>query len=111
MQHEIGIDMRPTAAFVVVFALLVLFGSVRSCNEGLTDRERSRNEALTKLVQAGTDPVLARCAVEGDTDVGCSLRAAKVEPTSVSSIRSDELPPKPQVQAQLTPFERQLLGK
>jgi hypothetical protein len=98
-----------TAISAVAAALVMVLGSIASCSEheenAKTDRVRSNNDAIVKLIAAGVSPQAARCAVNDDRSSECAL-AGQAAPTFVSSIRSDELPA-----PALTPFEQGLLGK
>lgn len=52
-------------------AVTVMFGSFSSCvtseHNARTDRVRSTNDALVKMVGNGANPIAARCAIERDT--------------------------------------------
>ena len=94
------------ACAAVAFAVAQVSVCTVNKDNAKTDRTRSDNDAVVKLVAAGATPMAARCAVSGDrTSAACVMAAAKPEVAVVSSIRADELKPS------LTEFEQQLLGK
>ena len=80
-------------ALAAVITALITSAVVKQCDEGFTDRARSNNEALVKLVQAGANPIAAQCAMTKDgVSPACVMAMAKPDVAVVSSTRSDELP-------------------